>query len=62
MVATVSSNGVEVPFDNEHFAPLRDSSDVVDQPEALRERYLADGYLYLPGYLDPGAVRSMREY
>lgn len=62
LVAKVSSNGVEVPFDDEHFAPLRDSSGVADDPDALRERYLADGYLYLPGYLVPGAVRSMRGY
>ena len=61
MTATVTSNGVEVPFDAEHFAPLRESSDLVDEPAALRERYLADGYLYLPGYLDPSEVRSMRD-
>ena len=60
MVATVSSNGVEIPFDSEHFAPLRDSSDVLDDPQALRERYQADGYLYLPAYLDPETVRSTR--
>ncbi|HEX6395180.1 MAG TPA: phytanoyl-CoA dioxygenase family protein [Acidimicrobiales bacterium] len=61
MPSTVSSNGVEVPFDDRHFAPLRDSSDVAGDARALSERYVADGYLYLRGYLDGGEVRSMRE-
>jgi hypothetical protein len=52
---------VEVPFDEKHFAPLRDSSHLVDDPAALRERYRADGYLYLRGYLDTREVRSMRQ-
>ncbi|HUE58777.1 MAG TPA: phytanoyl-CoA dioxygenase family protein [Acidimicrobiales bacterium] len=61
MVATVTSNGVEIPFDKEHFAPLRDSSDVAGDPAELRERYRADGYLYLPGFLEAHEARSMRE-
>lgn len=60
MLAKVSSNGVAVPFDEQHFAPLRDSSDAAADPSVLRERYRADGYLYLPGYLDPAEVRSLR--
>lgn len=60
MPKTLTSNGAPVPFDTEHFAPLRDSSDVASEPETLRLRYLQDGYVYLPGYLDAGGSRDMR--
>lgn len=57
---TVSSNGVAVPFDDEHFAPLADSTALLDDPAALVERYRDDGYLLLRGVLDPAAVREVR--
>ena len=60
MPTTLTSNGAPVPFDAEHFAPLRDSSDVVGDPVELRRRYAEDGYLFLRGYLDPEASKSMR--
>ncbi|HZM84096.1 MAG TPA: phytanoyl-CoA dioxygenase family protein [Candidatus Limnocylindrales bacterium] len=49
----VLSNGVEVPTDSEHFAPMRDSSDLIGDPQALRGRFKQDGYVYLRGILDP---------
>lgn len=60
MPTTLTSNGAPVPFDSEHFAPLRDSSDAVGDPDELRRRYAEDGYLYLRGYLDPAASRATR--
>lgn len=60
MPTTLTSNGAPVPFDTEHFAPLRDSSGIVDDADALRQRYLDDGYLYLRGFLDPGRSLAMR--
>lgn len=63
MPTNLTSNGTRVPFDTDHFAPLRDSSHLLREtaaPAELRARYLEDGYLYLPGFLDPGASKEMR--
>ena len=56
-----TSNGVAVPFDDRHFAPLRDSSSVLGDAAALRSRYREDGYLYLRGVLDRPTVLAMRQ-
>ena len=40
---------------------LRNSMDVIENTEGLRERMAEDGYLYLPGYLDRELVLSARE-
>jgi hypothetical protein len=42
------------------FGELKSSADFQDQPVALRERMQADGYLYLPGRLDPDVVSAAR--
>jgi len=55
-----SSNSVPVGFDERRFAPMRESTDLLGQPDLLRERYLDEGYLLLRGALDPGLVRSVR--
>ncbi|HET6917352.1 MAG TPA: phytanoyl-CoA dioxygenase family protein [Acidimicrobiales bacterium] len=60
MPTTLTSNGAPVPFDSQHFAPLRDSSDAAEDPGELRKRYLDDGYLYLRTYLDPARSIGMR--
>jgi Phytanoyl-CoA dioxygenase (PhyH) len=39
---------------------LRSSSDVADDPDQLRHRIADDGYLYLPGFFDRGAVLRAR--
>lgn len=60
MSTTLTSNGTQVPFDARHFAPLRDSADLLSTPDELRARYLEDGYLYLPGFVDPSRSVTMR--
>ncbi|HET9689958.1 MAG TPA: phytanoyl-CoA dioxygenase family protein, partial [Acidimicrobiales bacterium] len=57
---TVSSNGTSIAFDDEHFAPQRDSTGLLGDPAALRDRYDADGYLRLRGVLDPRSLRRLR--
>ena len=52
MTSSLTSNGVAVPFDEQHFAPLFDSSMLLHDRDALQARYRADGYLYLQGVLD----------
>ncbi|MFJ1708966.1 phytanoyl-CoA dioxygenase family protein [Kitasatospora sp. NPDC088346] len=39
---------------------LRDSSDLLDDVEALRDRLADDGYLYLPGLLDPAGPAAVQ--
>ncbi|MFE0170904.1 phytanoyl-CoA dioxygenase family protein [Streptomyces sp. NPDC059002] len=58
----LSSNGVPIPFTPELFGPLRPSADLLAprDPAALRERLHADGYLYLPGFLDRAEVLRLR--
>ena len=58
--ASLRSNGIPIPFDQEHFAPLRDSSRLLDDPDGLRARYQEDGYLLLRGVLDRAQVIDMR--
>lgn len=58
----VLSNGVEVPTDPEHFAPMRDSTELLGDPQRLRERFQQDGYVYLRGILDPQKVKDLRGY
>ena len=61
MTPTLTSNGLAVPFDERHFAPMRDSSACQSDAAALRFRYLEDGYLYLRGFLDRPAVMALRQ-
>lgn len=42
------------------FLPMRESNDLLDAPESLRERMANDGYLYFRGVLDREKVRSLR--
>lgn len=56
----LTSNGLPVPFDDEHFAPMRDSTEVAGDGPELRDRFEADGYLLLRRVLDPDAVRALR--
>jgi ectoine hydroxylase-related dioxygenase (phytanoyl-CoA dioxygenase family) len=56
----LTSNGVPVPFDDEHFAPLKDSTELLADPPALRRQYVEHGYLFLRGVVDEAAVRRLR--
>ncbi|MEI5097540.1 phytanoyl-CoA dioxygenase family protein [Streptomyces sp. PmtG] len=57
----LSSNGIPIPFSPELFGPLRATgASALPGPAALRERLRADGYLYLPGFLDREEVLRLR--
>jgi hypothetical protein len=56
----VSSNSTPIPFDGTLFAPMRDSTDLLSDPAALRQRLRDDGYLRLRGVLDPADVWRLR--
>lgn len=56
----LSSNGVFVPFDERHFAPMRDSTALRSDPAALRARFDAEGYLLLRSVLDRRRVLGLR--
>ena len=56
----LTSNGVDLPVDEGHLAPLPDSSGLLEDPVALRRRYLDHGFLLLRGVVDPVLVRTLR--
>jgi len=57
----LTSQGLELETSAESFGVLRDSTDVLEDAGALRERMAEDGYLYLPGYLDRDLVFRARK-
>lgn len=56
----LSSRGFAMDTSDAAFGALRDSTDIANDFNALRERMQEDGYLYLPGYLDRGEVIEAR--
>ena len=54
------SFGKNLLTDETHFGELTDSSDLLDEPVALRERMLSDGYLFLRGFFSREAVLNVR--
>lgn len=52
---------VEYDFPSDELRPLRDSSDIANDGDAMNRRLAEDGYLYLPGFLDREEVLSARE-
>ena len=53
------SRGYEL--DMQEFGPLVDSSGLLEQTPLLHERLEEDGYLYLPGFFEGGAVLAARK-
>jgi hypothetical protein len=58
--AALTSNGVEIPFDDQLFVPMPDSTQWLDRPELLRRRFVQNGYLLLRGVLDRLRVLELR--
>jgi hypothetical protein len=56
----VSSNGVQLPFDEQTFAAQQEAPSWRDQPEQLRASFAAHGYVLLRGALDRDAVLDLR--
>jgi len=54
------SAGHELDVSDEAFGFIRSSADLLNQPEALRERLTEDGYLYIPGFFDPQLILAAR--
>lgn len=56
----LTARGLPIDVSSECFGRLRSSSSVAGDPQALRARMQEDGYLFLPGYLDPELVLEAR--
>jgi ectoine hydroxylase-related dioxygenase (phytanoyl-CoA dioxygenase family) len=56
----IFAKGHELDTSPNSFGELRRSDDVVNDVAALRERFAADGYLFIPNFLDPALVRAAR--
>jgi hypothetical protein len=55
-----AARGRPLDLSEDAFGWLRESDSVAGNPEALRARLEEDGYLFVPGLLDRGAVRAGR--
>lgn len=56
----LTSLGFDLDLEAPAFGPLRDSSDILMDAAALRQRMSDDGYLYLPGALNRDEVLAAR--
>lgn len=56
----LSAGGVPLDLSGERFGFLRQSADALDDFLELRARMEADGYLFLPGFLDPEPILAVR--
>jgi len=59
-MTTIAVGDHEMEFGGPDLVELRDSSDVVDDGEALRARMREDGYLFIRGFHDPETVRTAK--
>ena len=59
-LGAVSSCGHALDLSDDAFGHVRSSTDCLDQPEELNRRLEDDGYLYLPGFLDPSLIMEAR--
>lgn len=57
----LSSNSVAIPFTEEYFAPLQDSTSLLKDCSALLEFYQQHHYLYLKNFLSQESVLDIRE-
>ena len=56
----LTSCGIDLDTSDGRLRPLRPSDDALGNPDELRSRMAADGYLFLPGYLDRDEVLAAR--
>jgi Phytanoyl-CoA dioxygenase (PhyH) len=61
IVSCLTALGQQIDTSPDGFGELDRSTDLLDDPAALRERMRAEGYLYLPGYLDRAEVLAARQ-
>ncbi len=58
---TLTSVGHELNCSPDAFGSLKDSSDIIHQLNALRQRMQDDGYLYLSGFLNAETIWQARQ-
>jgi hypothetical protein len=59
-MTTVTVGEHELELGSDHLVELRDSTDLLGDEEALRERLAEDGYLFVREFHDPDQVRAAR--
>ena len=60
MQASLTANGIELDQDPGKLGELADSTPLLGDTSALREQMEIEGYLYLPGFIDPETVLDAR--
>ncbi|HJZ50119.1 MAG TPA: phytanoyl-CoA dioxygenase family protein [Roseiflexaceae bacterium] len=61
IVPRLTALGQEIDTSPDQFGALESSIHLADDPAALRDRMAAEGYVYLPGYLDRDEVLAARQ-
>ncbi|GIK71760.1 MAG: phytanoyl-CoA dioxygenase [Chloroflexota bacterium] len=61
VVTHLTSRGLALDNSPEAFGELLDSSDIADNPIAVKQRMDRDGYVYLPGFLNREDILSARK-
>ena len=56
----LTSGGYPINTAPDKFGPLLDSTNLLNDIESLRARFEKEGYIFLPGYLDPKAIMQGR--
>ncbi len=56
----LSSNGHKLDLSSDKFGELRDSNDILDDPEALEARMETDGYWLIRGLVERDVVLAAR--
>lgn len=59
-MTTVHVGDHELEMGSEHLVELRESNDILGEPEELRKRLNEDGYLFVREFHDPDLVREAR--
>ncbi|CAN5470551.1 phytanoyl-CoA dioxygenase family protein [soil metagenome] len=59
-ILNLRAGGIDLDTSPEAFGFLRESREIVDDVDALRQRMELDGYLYIPGFFDREDVREVR--
>ncbi len=59
-IPKLTAAGLEIETGPDRLGFLRDSRDIADSPDAIRQRMAEDGYLFLPGILDREKLQEAR--
>src|SRR5687768_18239245 len=60
--ARIFAKGYELNTAESSFGELRRSADIQTDSSALRQRWVEDGYLFIPGFFERSAIQEARRH